>query len=297
MKMDTYYIFYLTALELNFSRAAKRLFITQPSVSQSIAQLENHLQTQLFQRLSKGVSLTTEGKQLFEQIKPAFETIQLAEKTMSERAQLKQGFIAIGASDSACKHLLLPIVQSFQNKYPDVHLKLQNGSTPELLAKLQHGLIEIALVHLPIDEQRYSVEGTYSIHSAFVVGERYKHLTEKAKTLSQLAQYPIVTFSQQSQSRMYLNELFASHHLTVSPEVEVSAMDVLLACTKIGMGIAFVTKEFVQEPLNQQDIYEIPLTTQLKKRHIGIVTTKHAPLSYASQSFLSTLTNSFNNYK
>lgn len=65
-------------------------------------------------------------------------------------------------------------------------------------------------------------------------------------------------------------------------------MDVLLACTKIGMGIAFVTKEFVQEPLNQQDIYEIPLTTQLKKRHIGIVTTKHAPLSYASQSFLST---------
>lgn len=42
-------------------------------------------------------------------------------------------------------------------------------------------------------------------------------------------------------------------------------MDVLLACTKIGMGIAFVTKEFVQEPLNQQDIYEIPLTTQLKK--------------------------------
>ncbi len=294
MKMDLYHIFYLSALELNFSRAAKRLFITQPSVSQSIAQLEAHLQTQLFQRLSKGVILTTEGKRLFEQVKPAFETIQLAEKTMSERATLKQGSVAFGASDSACKYLLLPKVQSFQKKYPNVHLKLQNGSTPELLAKLQQGMIEMALVHLPIDDHLYSIRGTYSVHSAFVVGARYKQLTEKAKTLSQLVQYPIVTFSQQSQSRIYLDELFASHQLTVTPEVEVSAMDVLLACTKIGMGIAFVTKEFVQESLNQQELYEIPLTTHLKQRHIGIVTTKHAPLSHASESFLSMLTESFN---
>ncbi|MFS0788193.1 LysR family transcriptional regulator [Shouchella sp. 1P09AA] len=289
MKMDAYYLFYITAIERNFSKAAKRLYVTQPSVSQSIAQLEARLQTQLFQRQSKGVSLTKEGQLLFQQLEPAFQLIQQAEINLNERRHLKHGSVAIGASDSACKHLLLPTVQSFQHEFPNIQIKLQHGSTPQLIEKLHQGVIDLALVHMPIDEEAYAIHGVFTIHSTFVVGERYQSLAREPQTIETLAHYPVLSFSQQSHARHYLHELFATHGVTVTPEVEVGAMDVLLECARIGMGVAFVTKEFVQQELNEHTLYEVSLAEPLKPRQIGIVTSNQARLSHGASMFLKKL--------
>ncbi|WP_099304068.1 LysR family transcriptional regulator [Bacillus sp. Marseille-P3800] len=292
MKMDAYYLFYITAIEQNFSKAAKRLFVTQPNISQSIAQLEDRLQTKLFQRHSKGVSLTNEGQLLFQQLEPAFQLIQQAETNLNERRYLKQGSVAIGASDSTCKHLLLPIVQSFQRQFPEIQLKLQHGSTPQLIEKLDQGTIDLALVHMPINEQTYTIHSVFTIHSTFVVGERYQSLAREPQSIADLAHYPILSFSQKSHARHYLNELFAKQDLLVTPEVEVGAMDVLLECARIGMGVAFVTKEFVQQELDEHALYEVSLDEPLNPRQIGIVTRNQAQLSHAANRFLEKLNQS-----
>ncbi|MFR2767419.1 MAG: LysR family transcriptional regulator [Thomasclavelia sp.] len=100
IKLEQYKIFNEAATTLSFSTAARNLFISQSAVSQTISSIEKELQTQLFVRNSKGVSLTKEGKLLHQQIDQALFLITEAENQLSNYHDLKDGQLVIGAGDS-----------------------------------------------------------------------------------------------------------------------------------------------------------------------------------------------------
>ncbi len=157
INLDLYRVFYLTAQEQSFSKAAKKLFLTQPSVSQSIKQLEEKLALKLFIRTSKGVELTQEGGVLFSHLKQAFASINTAEEKLGEVKRRESGDVSLGASDSLCKHYLFPAIRSYQQLFPGIKIKLRHGSTPEILEHLNNGRIDLGLVHLPVPETDYEV--------------------------------------------------------------------------------------------------------------------------------------------
>ncbi|WP_040979454.1 LysR family transcriptional regulator [Oceanobacillus jeddahense] len=289
MDVDLYRVFYITAIEKNFSRAATRLFITQPSVSHSIKQLENELEIQLFTRTSKGVLLTKEGEVLFEYLKQAFDLIDRAEQKINEMKNLQSGSVTVGGSDSTCKHYLLPYIQTFQDLYPDIQIKLQHGSTPQILEKLTNGLIDIGIVHLPVDQNHVSIKDFLDIHSTFVVGKRFQHLSKEKRSLSVIQEYPLISFSEASSSRKFLHQLFVKHGLDVKPDIEVGSVDLLIECAKIGMGAAFVTKELVSEELAEKELFEVTINEAIEKRKIGLATNKGASLSLATETFFNHL--------
>lgn len=289
MNTDLYRVFYITAIEKNFSKAAKRLFITQPSVSHSIKQLENELGIQLFTRTSKGVLLTKEGEVLFDYLKQAFDLIDNAEQKIMEMKNLQRGSVTIGGSDSTCKHYLLPYVQSFQKLYPEIEIKLQHGSTPQILDKLEAGLIDIGIIHLPANQSNASITDFLSINSTFVVGKRFQHLTGEQLSLSDIQAYPIISFSEASSSRKFLNQLFLKQNLEIKPDIEIGSVELLIECAKIGMGIAFVTKELVLKELAEKQLFEVDIDEIIEKRKIGLATKKDASLSLAADKFLNHL--------
>ncbi|WP_227994865.1 LysR family transcriptional regulator [Oceanobacillus sp. CFH 90083] len=289
MNTDLYRVFYITAMKKNFSKAAKRLFITQPSVSHSIKQLENELGIQLFTRTSKGVLLTKEGEVLFNYLKQAFDLIDNAEQKIAEMKNLQSGTVTIGGSDSTCKHYLLPYVQTFQELYPDIQIKLQHGSTPQILDKLANGLIDIGIVHLPVHQSNVSITDFLSINSIFVVGKRFQYLSRERLSLSEIQAYPIISFSEASSSRKFLNQLFLKQELDVKPDIEVGSVELLIECAKIGMGIAFVTKELVLKELAEKQLFEVKIDEVIEKRKIGLATKKDASLSLAADTFLNHL--------
>ncbi|GGP11842.1 LysR family transcriptional regulator [Oceanobacillus neutriphilus] len=289
MNTDLYRVFYITAIEKNFSNAARRLFITQPSVSHSIKQLENELGIQLFTRTSKGVLVTKEGEVLFDYLKQAFDLIDNAEQKIKEMKNLQSGSVTIGGSDSTCKHYLLPYIQTFQDKYPDIQIKLQHGSTPQILDKLANKLIDIGIVHLPVSQSNLSVTDFLSINSIFVVGKRFQHLSRERLTLSEIKAYPIISFSETSSSRKFLNQLFLSQKLDVKPDIEVGSVELLIECAKIGMGVAFVTKELISKELAEEKLFEVKINEVIEKRKIGLATKKDTSLSLAAGMFLNHL--------
>jgi len=285
MQLDLYRIFYVTAKEKNFSRAAKILYITQPSVSHAVKQLEEGLEIQLFIRSSKGVTLTHEGKTLFEYISPAFDLIRNAELKITELKNLDSGQVSVGGSDSTFKHFLLPNIQTFQNLFPEIKIRLQHGSTPQILEKLVNGKIDIGLVHLPIEENLVEITDYLSISSTFVVGKKYQDLAKKNISIEEMLNYPIISFSEASSSRKLLNQIFSKRELEVIPDVEVGSVELLIECAKIGMGIAFVTKELVLKELSKGELYEVCLNEKIQNRKIGIITRKGFPLSIAADKF------------
>lgn len=292
MHLNLYHVFYVTVIEKKFSKAAQKLYITQPSVSHSIKQLEEGLEVQLFIRTSKGVKITHEGQTLFDYIQPAFGLIDNAERKIAELKTLDSGHVTIGGSDSTCKHYLLPYVQTFQEKYPKIQIKLQHGSTPQIVDKLTSGMIDIGIIHMPINQSQIQLTEFLNINSTFIVGKNHQDLANQTLSLEEMLNYPIITFSETSSSRRFLDQLFQKKGLIMKPDIEVGSVELLIECAKIGMGIAFVTKELVAKELSEGELIEVHLNEKLEKRKIGLITRKDIPLSIAADKFYKHLTNS-----
>ena len=203
--LEHYRIFYTTAKEQNFSKAASSLFITQPSVSHAIKQLETQLGVSLFIRHSKGVFLTTEGNVLYSYIKQAFAHIETGERHLQSLKALESGSITIASSDSICKHYLLPRVPSFLKRWPKLDIKFQHGSTPDIMKKLEQGRIDIGIVHLPINEKDVEITPFTSTTCLFCASPTYKTLHNGTHSLTELTRYPLVSFQQGAALALFLS--------------------------------------------------------------------------------------------
>ena len=123
------------------SAAAKELFISQPAVSMAVKQLEERLGSPLFVRTTKGVLLTPEGKILYTYLDMALNMVKTAEHKYYELANLEKGEVRIGASDIVISGYLMPYIEKFSNKYPDIRIKVVNKTTYESLELMKRGVI------------------------------------------------------------------------------------------------------------------------------------------------------------
>lgn len=226
---------------------------------------------------------------LFDYLKQAFDLIHHAEQKLTEMKNLQSGTVTIGGSDSTCKHYLLPYVQIFQKLYPDIQIKLQHGSTPQILEKLANGMIDIGIVHLPVNHNNVSITHFLDIHSTFVVGKKFQHLSKERLTLSAIQDYPLISFSESSSSRKFLNQLFLKQQIDVKPDMEVGSVELLIECAKIGMGIAFVTKELVSKELAEKELFEVSIDENIEMRKVGLAMKKGTSLSLAAETFFNHL--------
>ena len=133
-KLDYYKIFYETAKEKSFSTAARNLYISQSAISQCIRQLESDLNTKLFVRSKKGVSLTNEGKLLFQKIESAMLSIEQGETLLAQLQHLDGGSLIIAAGDAITSHYLLPYLERFHAKYPEIRIEMANSYSSNLIS-------------------------------------------------------------------------------------------------------------------------------------------------------------------
>lgn len=285
-KLDLYKVFCKVGKSESFSKAARDLYMTQPAVSQAIMQLERELDIRLFNRTPKGVSLTNEGKLLFEYVNSAINLIDVGEEKILEFKNLTVGELKIGVGDTISRYFLLPYLEAFHNKYPNIKFKIVNGTTLELCSILKSGEVDIAICNFPIADSTLELRPCIDIHDIFVCGEKYKDFVSKPISLDQVVQLPLIFLEKKSNSRRYVEDYMMSKGIKISPEFELGSHDLLLEFAKINLGIACVTKEFSQEYLNKGLLYEVQLNEEIPKRSIGVCFLKSVPLSLASTKFV-----------
>lgn len=283
---ELYKVFYWAAKMGSLTQAAKALYLTQPSVSHAIKQLEDNFGITLFYRNSKGVALTQEGTILYSYIEQSQILIALAEEKMAALKNLDSGELRIGGSDSLFKHYLLPYLEDFHQRYPDIKLHLNHGTTPEVIAFLKEGRIDLGVVRMPIIDKQLEVRESFQLKDCFVAGPRYAELKDKVLSLEMLMQYPIILFSRNSRARMTITEIFQSYGHTIKPEIEVGSVDLLIEFARRGLGISYVTREFVSGELEEGSLFEIQLDVPLPPSQVGIMTMRNMPLTSAASRFI-----------
>ena len=288
-KLDLYKVFCQVGKSKSFSKASKELYMTQPAVSQAIMQLEGELDIRLFNRTSKGVTLTNEGSLLYEYVNSAINLINVGEEKILEFKDLTIGELKIGVGDTISKYFLLPYLEEFHNRYPNLKFKIINGTTLELCALIKSGEIDIAICNLPIDDPSLEFITCGEVRDIFVCGEKYKGLTKKKISLEEMVKYPLISLEPNSNSRKYVENFMLSNGIKISPEFELGSFDLLLEFAKINLGIACVVKEFSKDYLEQGLLYEVKVLEEIPSRSIGVCYLKSVSLSLASTKFVEIL--------
>lgn len=288
-KLDLYKIFCKVAEHKSFSKAAKDLYMTQPAVSQGIMQLENQLDMRLFTRIPKGVTLTKEGQILYEYTSSAINLISVGEKKLQQVKNLMVGDLQIGVGDTISRYFLLPFLEEFHNRYPNIKLKIINRTTLELCSMLKSGEIDIAIGNLPIKDSSLEIRKCLDISDIFVCGEKYKENFSEPLSFKELSKLPLILLEPNSNSRKYVEKYILSKGVKISSEIELGSHDLLLEFAKINLGISCVVKEFSREYLEKGLVYEVKLEEDIPKRSIGICFFKNISLSPASTRFVEIL--------
>ncbi len=285
--LDLYSIFCTVARCGSLSHAARELYVSQPAISQSMHRLEDALGCTLFARTSRGISLTSEGRMLYSYADKAVSLIAAAEDRLNRMRTLQSGGLMIGASDTLCQFYLLPYLEKFHAEYPDIQLQVTNRTTPDTVELLKVGKVDIALVNLPIVDSALCVRDVLRVHDVFVASTgRFSHLMERPVSMEELSREPLVLLEKASNSRKYLDDFAAMCGVTLKPEIELGAHNLLVEFAKIGLGVACVTYEFAAGAIKSGELFQVNLTPPMPERSIGLISLEGVPLSSAAERFI-----------
>lgn len=286
--LSSYKIFYAVANAGNISKAAKELYISQPAISKSIQKLEDSLETKLFSRSSRGVSLTPEGELLYSHVKSAFETLALGEDKLRRSIRLGMGHLSIGVSSALCKYLLLPFLKDFIKRYPHISISIDCHSTNHTLKLLEEEKIDIGLVGKPDTAKSLCFYPFREIEDIFVANKDYLHnLRLRGIHKNAILQNStLMLLDKGNMTRQYIDDYLLEHQIQVQDSIETSSLDLLIEFSKIGLGVACVIRNFVTNDLNSGALIEIPLEVPIPKREVVFACNTHMKHSKSMESFL-----------
>jgi DNA-binding transcriptional LysR family regulator len=285
---ELYRVFYTVGGCGTLSAAAGRLFVSQPAVSKSIKKLEDLTGCTLFIRSSKGVRLTTEGQILFEYVKNGFEHLQNGEQVLKKIRNKGQGLVKVGISTTLCRYYFMPHLEKFHQKYPGIRIIIVNRTSPETLKLLEQGLIDFGIISLPKERSRFVYRELLTIQDVFVTGKQYPEL-QGPVPLQTLIRYPLMMLEKDNVTRSYIDDYLTENRVVLQPEIEIGSMDFLIEFAKIGLGVALVIRNFVEEELRRGLLNEVYVTPAMQCRQVGLVLPKNLPLSIAADTFIASI--------
>ena len=285
--LNLYKVFYSVAVTGNITKAAEQLYISQPAVTKSIKQLENSLGGVLFVRTKRGVILTEEGKVLFKYVKNILEEAKNAQNKFNSLIKLEEGRIHIGASATISKYFLMPYLEEFHRRYPNIEIEITNELTPNLIKDLRNGYIDFLVTSLPIKENLdLDVKVCKKLQDTFVTRDKYLKNEDRVYNIEELLKYKLICQKEPSSTRTFLNNYMEKNNVKFKPDIEIVSYNLVVDFAKAGFGIGYVTKEFVKEEVKRKQLYEIKITPKIPTRNLGIITLKNNTLSYAAEKFI-----------
>ena len=286
VKLELYKVFKEVAEAGNITAAAQSLYISQSAVSQSIKQLESELQTRLFSRNSRGVTLTGEGKMLYEYVRSAMGLLETGEAKLSQTLDLQMGHLTIGASDTVTSQFLLPYLDRFHRRYPAIRIQIVSGRSHKVLGLLQSGKVDIAFASTPGENGSLTTFPCFATHSIFVAGADYPCDFDHVYTIQEIARFPLILLERKASSRLYLEKYFLQNGLHLDPEIELGARSLLVDLATIGFGVAGVTEEFVTRDLESGRLRKLRTDFEIPARSVDMCTLRDVPMTAAAEQFV-----------
>ena len=289
VNFEHYKAFYYVAKYQNITSAAHSLYLSQPSVSRAIANLEEELNCKLFIRSQKGATLTPAGERLYKHVSIACKHLFSAAQEVSlmrENAEI----IRLAISDAAFDKSIVCKISAFHKLNPEVHLKIENMSTPETIEALHANTVDMAIVTTPcIFTYDLAITELDALNDIAVAGEAFSELKDKELTLAELNKYTLITLEEGRTTRAFLDRIFKNYGLVMSPDIELASISQVLPLVRSGLGIGFVPERIAENDLNEGKIFEVKIKEKIPPRSTCLLTNEEYELTDVMKSLIGQL--------
>ncbi|MBQ4517695.1 MAG: LysR family transcriptional regulator [Clostridia bacterium] len=292
--------------EGSFSNAAKKLYISQPSLSASVKRIEEKIGVPIFDRSTTPVSLTEVGQEYVKYALSFEEKEQDFARYIGDYANFLTGSVRIGGSSLFSSFMLPGMISSFNQKYPNIRFEIFEDNTKTLLEKLSLGELDLIIDNTMIDDE--ATEATIcssetillSVPKSFTVNESLKNYRLSADdikngvhkdnaysvSLKKFSSYPFILLHSENDTGKRALQLFKKHHINPNVAFFLDQQVTSYNISSTGMGISFVSDILIREMETGSSLYYYRLQDKEIERNIYFYKKKAHYLSQACQKFI-----------
>jgi DNA-binding transcriptional LysR family regulator len=285
--------FYTVALEKSFSRAAEKLFRTQPAVSQAIHSLEDQLGQSLFLRQGRTSILTQAGQILLEHVEEVFETLERGRFRLEALKEFKGGRLTISTSDTTACYLLPEVLDIFRERYPKVEICIRCKPSPLAAEQVLAHEADIGIVTLPIEHPKLASEKLIVREDVAICSPNNPLAGRTKISFSELVNYPLLLLDRGSNTRTYIDQRLNETGLKPKITMELGSIEVIKKLVQLDFGLSIVPRISLREELEKGSIVAMTIFKRGECRTLGVIYPAKGIFLPAAQVFIKILKDHF----
>jgi DNA-binding transcriptional LysR family regulator len=277
--------FLTVAREGSFSKAAKKLYRTQPAISQTIRKLEDEIGEALFDRSSREGLLTDAGRVLEEYAQRLLNMRTEALAAVGELRQLERGHLSIGANEVTCLYLL-PMLDKFRDRCPMVSIAVQRSLASHIPEELMNRSIELGLITYKVDQPDLRSVVIYRDELVFVMPPTHPLANAGQLSITQLGAEVFVAHNVPSPYRAKVIDTFKHKNVPLHMHVELPTVEAIKKFVARERGLALLPGISVEDEIARGELASAKVKELAFERKVRIVYRRNSALSHAARAFL-----------
>ena len=288
MELHSLQVFLTVATEKSFSRAAEKLYRTQPAVSLAVQRLEQELGEKLIDRSGKDLILTDAGRSVLDYARRFQSLQQELDNSLAELRDNSAGRLTIGANESTALYLLKHI-ERYRELYPKVKVQIRRSLSSKIPGELLDGNLELGVISYDPGVERLKSKVIYTDALAFVVAPKHRLAHRKTVSISDLGDESFIAHNVVSPYRDVVLREFQSHKVPLRMDVEMPTIETIRRLVQHDIGVAFLPRMCVEQEIEQGVLCEIRVKELHMERKIRLIWPTRRALSHAAKAFLEVL--------
>ncbi|HUQ32170.1 MAG TPA: LysR substrate-binding domain-containing protein [Pyrinomonadaceae bacterium] len=273
------------ANERGFSRAADKLYRTQPAISQAIRRLEEEVGEPLFDRSSKDGTLTASGQVLLKYAQQIINLRRDAKLAVKELKDLQRGKVTLGANEYTVMYLL-PVISVYRVRHPHIKIEVKRDLASRIPSEVLKRDVEIGIVSFHPPDPALQTVPVATDELALIVAPHHQLAGKKIVSVKELGVESFIAHNVRSPYREKVVQTFEKHRTPLNISMELPTLEAIKRFVEQGMGVALVPRLAAQAEIDRKQVVAIPVREMRLERRLYLIYRKGAKLSHAARAFL-----------
>lgn len=269
----------------SFSRAAEKIFRTQPAISAQVRLLEQECGEKLFDRSGKKVLLTPAGEILHRYAEKLLDLQKEALQAIAELNQTPRGKLHIGANEATCLYVLPKTFARFKQLYPLVSISIYRNFSHKIIQKVQEGAVELGIVTLPQAVNNTEIIPVFRDEVQVVVPKKHPLAKSRSVAVEEVAKHPLI-LPKTGHTRVVIDRLLRDHRSHLQISMELASVETIKKFVGAGLGISLISRTYAQPEVAAGLLRLVPLEGQKLYRELGLIYRRDRYLSLPARVFI-----------
>ena len=288
MDLASLQVFQTVARERSFSRAAEKLYRTQPAISISIRKLEDWVGQPLFVRGSGARTLTDAGSLLLEYADRMLNLREEIQKGIRELRGLERGHVSIGVNESSI-HALLPALERFRKLHPGILIRVHRVFSRDVPREVLNHHLDVGVISYLPEASELAATEFHRDALTLVVWPEHRLARRREVDISELGDESFVAHIVESPYRQSVVQMFARHRVPLHTDIEMPTIESIKLFVEMKKGIAIVPKMCVEREIRRGALREVRLKQMRIERRLYLVYRRDRALKAAAQEMINAI--------